>query len=80
MTLLSGCVKTVYETKLEVHCPLLKVYTKEHNQKLSDELQSMANKYPRTVTTISDYIALRDQIRACESARIKNEFNKKDRL
>jgi hypothetical protein len=59
----------VYKTELEVYCPPLKQYTEAFNRQLSEEIVELKPSQEAIVTVISDYVALRDQIRACEKAR-----------
>lgn len=71
MSLLTGCASTVYESKLEVYCLPLKSYSNEFNEQLAKEIEKLPNDSKRIEQAISDYVALRDQIRACEQARDK---------
>jgi hypothetical protein len=72
-SLLSGCASTVYKTQLEVYCPPLKEYSVEFGLDLADELERLPDNTSKIVSVISDYIALRDLIRACEANSKKLE-------
>lgn len=69
MVLLTGCVGTVYRTDLEVYCPPMKTYSDEYNAKLADELDALPSASTAFDTAITDYVALRDRIRACKTER-----------
>ena len=71
LTLLSGCASTVYKTELEVYCPPLKQYPQEFNEQLATEIESLPSDDTALVEALSDYIALRDKIRACIKERDK---------
>ncbi len=47
-------------------------YSKEYNEKLAEEITSLPQDSDAIETAITDYVQLRDRIRACE--------NKKDNL
>jgi hypothetical protein len=68
--LLSGCGKTVFEPRLEVFCPSVTGYSKQFNEKLADEVQSLPAG-TATETALIDYIELRDRIRRCEEEKDK---------
>lgn len=70
LSLLSACATPVYKTKLEIYCPPLKEYTQEFNKKLASEVERLPSD-AKTVEALSDYVALRDTIRACNSQRDK---------
>jgi len=69
MVLLTGCAGTVYRTDLEVYCPPMKTYSDEYNAKLAGELDALPSANIAIDTAITDYVALRDRIRACVSER-----------
>ena len=46
-------------------CPPLKVYTQAENEQLAAELESLPPG-AFTIGVIADYVALRDQVRACQ--------------
>lgn len=46
-------------------CPPLKPYTQAENEKLAEELESLPDEAV-TIDIIADYMALRDQLRACQ--------------
>ncbi len=66
--LLTGCGKTVYRTQLEVYCPPIVNYSKEYNELLANELESLPldSAIPMAIT---DYVKLRDKVRKCEEER-----------
>ena len=66
MNLLIGCAKTVYKTEIEVYCPPIKTYTQEFNHRLADEIDGLPKDSTAIDEAISNYILLRDKIRACE--------------
>ena len=70
-SLLSGCASTVYKTKLEIYCPPLKQYSQDFNNKLADEVESLPSSSINITEALSDYVALRDEIRACQKERDK---------
>jgi hypothetical protein len=67
---LTGCVRTVFEPRLEVFCPSIESYSQEFNQKIADEVQSLPAG-SATEAALIDYIRLRDRIRACNEAKGK---------
>jgi hypothetical protein len=69
MVLLTGCAGTVYRTDLEVYCPPMKTYSDEYNAKLAGELDALPSASTAIDTAITDYVALRDRIRACKTER-----------
>ncbi len=72
MTLLTGCGTTVYKTQVEVYCPTLIEYPVEFNNGLADELEAIPEEQIKNTTeALSDYVALRDEIRACIKQRDK---------
>lgn len=64
--LLSGCATPAYKTEFEVYCPPIKEYSQEFGLELADEVEQIPADKSRIVTVISDYIALRDLLRACQ--------------
>jgi hypothetical protein len=72
MALLKGCAETVYRTKLEVYCPPLKQYSQEFNEELSVELDVLQDGYTAIPMVVSDYVKLRDEVKACQKERDKN--------
>jgi len=64
-SLLTGCGSTVYKTQLEVYCPPIRTYTPEFNERLALEIESLPSDNTALEEALSDYIALRDKIRAC---------------
>ncbi len=72
MVLLKGCAETVYRTKLEVYCSPLKQYSQEFNEKLLVELNVLQEEYTAIPTVVSDYVKLRDEVKACQKERDKN--------
>ena len=46
-------------------CPPLKMYTEAENEQLGRELEMLPDN-AITIDVIGDYIALRDQVRACQ--------------
>jgi len=75
MLLLSACATTVSKTTVEVYCPYLKEYAVEFNTQLIDELSTLPQDSTAIPTAVSDYIDLRDLIRACEIERNKINAN-----
>ena len=72
MILLQGCGTTVYKTQVEVYCPTLIEYPQEFSNGLADELEAIPDEETKKTTeAISDYVALRDEIRACIKQRDK---------
>lgn len=69
--LLSGCAGTVYRTKLDVYCPPIAQYSKEWNEELATELDTLPQDYTTIPMAITDYVKLRDRIRACETEKGK---------
>ena len=72
MALLQGCAETVYSTKLEVYCPPLKQYSSEFNEELSVELAVLPDGHTAIPMVVSDYVKLRDEVKACQKERDKN--------
>lgn len=66
MTLLTACANTVYKTEVEVYCPSIKQYSMDFNHRLADELDALPEDSKAIDQAISNYIVLRDKIRACE--------------
>ena len=66
MTLLTACATTVYKTELEIYCPSIKIYTEDFNNRLADEIEDLPADSQAIGEAISNYIVLRDKIRACE--------------
>ena len=66
MTLLTACATTVYKTELEIYCPSIKIYPEEFNNRLADEIEDLPADSQAIGEAISNYIVLRDKIRACE--------------
>ena len=66
MMLLSGCANTVYKTEVEVYCPKIKIYNEDFNNRLADEIEDLPADSPAIEEAISNYIVLRDKIRACD--------------
>ena len=66
MMLLSGCANTVYKTEVEVYCPSIKIYSEAFNNRLADEIEDLPTDSQAIGEAISNYIVLRDKIRACE--------------
>jgi len=64
--LLSGCANTVYKTEVEVYCPSIKSYSEAFNNRLADEIEDLPADSEAIGEAISNYIVLRDKIRACE--------------
>mgnify|MGYP000383193070 CR=1 FL=1 len=68
---LTGCAGTVYRTKLEIYCPPIAEYSPEYNQKLADEIDSLPASSTALETALTDYVNLRDRIRACDEEKDK---------
>jgi hypothetical protein len=66
MMLLSGCANTVYKTEVEVYCPTIKIYPEDFNNRLADEIEDLPADSQAISEAISNYIVLRDKVRACE--------------
>ena len=66
MMLLSGCANTVYKTEVEVYCPIIKIYPEDFNNRLADEIEDLPADSQAISEAISNYIVLRDKVRACE--------------
>jgi hypothetical protein len=66
MTLLTACASTVYKTEVEVYCPSIKIYSEAFNNRLADEIEDLPTDSQAIGEAISNYIVLRDKIRACE--------------
>lgn len=66
MMLLSGCANTVYKTEVEVYCPKIKIYPEDFNNRLADEIEDLPTDSQAISEAISNYIVLRDKIRACD--------------
>lgn len=64
--LLSGCATTVYETVVEPYCPPIKIYNEAFNNRLADEIENLPPDSEAIEEAISNYIVLRDKLRACE--------------
>ena len=64
--MLSGCANTVYKTEVEVYCPSIKSYSEAFNNRLADEIEDLPADSQAIGEAISNYIVLRDKIRACE--------------
>ena len=73
MSLLTGCVSTVYKTELEVYCPPIKQYSEAFNNRLADEIENLPQDSEAIEEAISNYIVLRDKLRACEEQAQKIE-------
>ena len=71
LILLTGCGGAVYRTKLEIYCPPMVVYSPEYNEKLAEEINSLPAESTALETAITDYVTLRDRIRACDEAKDK---------
>jgi len=71
LVLLTGCAGTVYRTKLEIYCPPIAEYSPEYNQKLADEIDSLPASSTALETALTDYVNLRDRIRACDEEKDK---------
>lgn len=67
MTLLTACATTVYETEVEVYCPPIKSYSEAFNNRLADEIEDLPTDSHAIEEAISNYIVLRDKIRACDT-------------
>jgi len=68
---LTGCAGTVYRTNLEVYCPSISDYSSEYNERLAAEIERLPETSSAIETAIKDYAALRDRIRACDTAKDK---------
>ena len=66
MTLLTACASTVYKTEVEVYCPSIKSYSEAFNNRLADEIEDLPADSHAIGEAISNYIVLRDKIRACD--------------
>ena len=66
MTLLTACASTVYKTEVEVYCPSIKIYSEAFNNRLADEIEDLPADSQAISEAISNYIVLRDKVRACE--------------
>ena len=66
MTLLNGCATAVYKTEVEVYCPSIKSYSEAFNNRLADEIEDLPADSQAIGEAISNYIVLRDKIRACD--------------
>ena len=55
-----------------MYCPPIEDYSEEYNEKLAEELTGLPQDSDAIETAVTDYVQLRDRIRACE--------NKKDNL
>lgn len=64
--LLNACANTVYKTEVEVYCPSIKTYSMDFNHRLADELEALPSDSRAIDEAISNYIVLRDKIRACK--------------
>ena len=71
LVLLTGCAGTVYRTKLEIYCPPLAQYSPEYNQKLADEIDSLPASSSALETAITEYVKLRDRVKACDAEKDK---------
>jgi hypothetical protein len=75
MILLSGCAGPVYKTELEIYCPPIKKYSSKFNEQLAQEVLSLPEEGAAIERVVSDYIELRDTIRACNQERDKRNGN-----
>ena len=66
---LIGCAETVYRTDLEVYCPPIKEYSEDFTETLAAELDVLDEDYEAIPNVVTDYILLRDRIRACEQEK-----------
>ena len=64
--LLSGCATTVYKTVVEPYCPPIKNYSEAFNHRLADEIENLPPDSRAIEEAISNYVVLRDKLRACE--------------
>jgi hypothetical protein len=69
--LLSACATTVSKTEIEVYCPFIKEYPAEFTTQLINELSTLPQDRTAITEVVSDYIDLREVIRACEVERKK---------
>ena len=55
----------------KIVCPTLRDFSPDFAVKLGDEVEdaSRANAYPRMRIAVRDWIAIRDQVRACEAGK-----------
>ena len=75
--MLSGCANTVYKTEVEVYCPSIKSYSEAFNNRLADEIEDLPADSEAIGEAISNYIVLRDKIRACnkQAEELKRKQN-----
>ena len=70
-SLLAGCGTTVYRTEAQLYCPPIRTYDPAFNEQLISEIESLPSTSTALEEALSDYIALRDKIRACTIERDK---------
>ena len=71
MSLLASCGQTVYRTQLEIYCPAIKNYSKDFEQELALEVESLDDSYSAIPKVIANYGSLRDRVRSCKEKASK---------